>query len=438
MKVITLVTLTWFIIGLYGCALFSYTNKELAQPNINTKATLHVAKDRGKEQETLLILALSGGGSRSAYFSASIMLALESVFTDEGLNLLDEVDIISSVSGGSLPAAYYVISKNPEDTSGQVKSNRDWEHDVVLDLMSKNYRGKWLGNWFWPSNIAKYWFTAFDRSDIMAQTFADNMFDEKGFGFDLKFKDINPDRPYIVLNSTNGTTGDFSDVFTFTKGDFEKIIRSDINEYEIARAVMATASFPAAFNYMTLKNYHSNNHNDRYVHVFDGGNSDNLGLKSVEKIIDLNKNKYKKIVVILTDAYTLSKGVSPFDYDGRKVFDYGVDLNFIDSSDSLLSNNRIRIIRSLVTKLDGLGTQYEFVFHHIQFNDIVDSDLKNKLHSITTDFRITEKSTKAIEKAVSILIVKDNACLIKVKEILMQLATNHKDEYCTWPMRHIL
>jgi len=431
MKLIKLITIILLIISINSCASFSHTNKRLKQPTTSTKATLHISEDRGEKQKALFILSLSGGGMRSAYFSASIMLALETVFKDEGINLLKEVDIISSVSGGSLPAAYYVISKDPDDDSGRVVSNRNWEHDIVTDLMSRNYRGKWLGNWFWPTNIAKYWFTAFDRSDIMAQTFADNMFDRKVFGQDLRFKDINPERPYLVLNATNGTTGSFSSLFRFTKENFEQTINSDINKYKISRAVMATASFPAAFNYMTLKNYHSNN----YVHVFDGGNSDNLGLKSVEEIIDINKNKYKKIIVLLVDAYTKSKGVSPKDYDGRKMLDYAVDLNFIDSSDSLLSNNRDQIIKHLITELGGLGSQHEFVFHHIQFNDISDSDLNKRLNAIKTDFRIRNDAsgTGAIEEAVAKLIVKDNACLNKIKEILLEPTTNYKDTYCTWP-----
>jgi len=433
MKTIKLIATLWLVINIYGCASFSHTNEPLTTSDTKTRAALHIVRDRGKEQKTLFILALSGGGSRSAYFSASTMLALETVFKDEGLNILKEVDIISSVSGGSLPAAYYAISKDPEDQSGKVVSDRNWDRDTVRDLMSRNYRRKWLLNWFWPNNIAKYWLTAFDRSDIMAQTFADNMFDTRIFGMDLKFRDINPERPYIVLNSTNGTTGSFSSIFTFTKENFEEAIRSDINEYEISRAVMATATFPAAFNYMTLKNYNSTG-NDRYVHVFDGGNSDNLGLKSAEKIIDINSHQYKKVIVLLVDAYTKSKGVSPADYDGRKALDYAVDLNFIDSSDSLLSSNRKQIIDNLIAKMVHLPDYNEFVFYHIQFSDIIDTDLRNKLDSIRTDFRISSSETKAIDKAVSQLIVKDNICLHKIREILLKPATNHKDKYCVWPL----
>src|SRR5438552_1779769 len=49
-------------------------------------------------------LALSGGGSRSANFSAACMFQLQRI------GLLEHVDYISSVSGGSLTAAYYCLN----------------------------------------------------------------------------------------------------------------------------------------------------------------------------------------------------------------------------------------------------------------------------------------------------------------------------------------
>jgi hypothetical protein len=47
----------------------------------------------------ILALTLSGGGSRAAVFSAAVMLELQDV------GALDSVDLISSVSGGSLPGS---------------------------------------------------------------------------------------------------------------------------------------------------------------------------------------------------------------------------------------------------------------------------------------------------------------------------------------------
>ncbi|MBI4682507.1 MAG: patatin-like phospholipase family protein [Nitrospirae bacterium] len=428
--------LLFFILTLGGCATFSYTNKELKHPVGRTKASLNVATDRGSHEKALVILSLSGGGSRAAYWAASVMLEMENVYSDDGINILNEVDIISSVSGGSLPAAYYVISKDYDDDTGNVRSNRNWGQETVKDLMARDYRDRWLWNWFWPGNIFKYWFTAFDRSDIMAQTLADNMFDVKTFGYDLSMDDINPERPYLVLNATNGTTEYFSEVFSFTNEKFQEI-KSDINDYDISRAVTATASFPAVFNYMTLKNYAKIDGEPAYVHVFDGGNSDNLGLTSVEEIINRNAHNYDKIIVILVDADTKSIGVNRKDYDARNFVDYFVDLNFLDTMNTLLKKNRDALINKLSARLNELNEDknktYETIFYHIKFDDIKCEDLRDKLNSIRTDFKIDDAGTEAINKAVRTLIVKKNSCLMKIKDILTERSTNHKVPYCSWP-----
>src|SRR2546425_11108698 len=49
-------------------------------------------------------LSISGGGSRSSVFAAACMFQLQQ------LGLLQKVDYISTVSGGSLAAAYYCLN----------------------------------------------------------------------------------------------------------------------------------------------------------------------------------------------------------------------------------------------------------------------------------------------------------------------------------------
>jgi NTE family protein len=354
------------------------------------------------------------------------------------LDLLKEVDVISSVSGGSLPAAYYAISK---DSINATAGDRVWEEETVKGLMTKNYTWMWLRNWFWPTNIVKYWFTAYNRSHIMAQTFADNLFDNKISGIDYKFKDINPDRPYIMINSTNGTIGSFSDLFTFSKEDFTKI-NSDLGEYDISMAVMASACFPAVFNYINLKNFSDN---EKYLHIFDGGNSDNLALLSAFGVMDNAKDKYKKIILILVDSYTTGSGVSDAVPDGRKLYDYVIDSNFLDSFDSLLSRNRDSMIQDAIRKLNSRHTDNgnEVIFYHIKFDNVKEFDknhnfeekLYPKLNSIKTDFKITNDQKQLIEKVTELFMKSDNICLQKIKKSLSEEKTEDcSDCYCTWPL----
>ena len=366
-----------------GCGTLSgkhaATNEPITTPqdNSNLKTSFDITVDRGRHKKTLVLLALSGGGSRAAYWSGSVMLALEKVYKDDNLNLLKEVDLISSVSGGSLPAAYYAISQDPGSVD-KAPSNRDWDDATVKDLMSRSYITRWFGNWFWPSNILRYWFTSYDRSDIMASTLADSLFDTYITGFDLKIRDINPERPYLILNATNGNTNHFGEVFTFTTDQFKDIC-SDLGDYDLSRAVMATASFPAVFNYMTLQDYRDGTEcktrtkPPRYVHVFDGGNSDNLGLISVQKAITKNRDHYDRIVVILVDAYTTTRGISADTPDARHFLDYAVDFNFIDSSNSLLKMVRDRSINEMDELLHGFDRS-KVIFYPIGFDDVKAAD----------------------------------------------------------------
>ncbi len=475
----------WLLaILLSGCTSFAYTNKRIA-PGVtySGRASFEIKEDRGNNN-VLVLLALSGGGSRAAYFSGSVMLRLQDVFED--IDLLKEIDLISSVSGGSLPAAYYCISMDPEGfttvpikgavnysqlssslktkvrysennrllgfkgpmqpedaqelseslsdqkddecieklqrlSQHKVRSNRPWDERTVKRLMERNYLYKWIGNWFWPTNVMKYWFTSYDRSDIMAQTFSDNLYDRRTFGYDLRFRDLNPERPYLIINATDatekrndcdGSPKDFGEVFTFTYEDFKSQLSSSISRYQISRAVMASAAFPAVFNYMTLRDYC----NRRYVHVFDGGNADNLGLKSIKKVIALNRNKYKKVIVILVDSHVEAKGIDNKEYDPRSLLSYVLDMNMMDSFDSLLESNRKVLI-------DEFKEDNTIKFWHIKFDDVKDPDLKKKLNKIPTSFNISKSKEKdhvtLIDRAAKDLISKENPKLKLIRKILL-------------------
>jgi NTE family protein len=405
---------------LSGCTAYSYTNIRQPDPGSeHSRATFNVTTDRGRE-DTLFILAFSGGGSRAAYWASSVMLKLQQVYASEGMNMLDQVDAISSVSGGSLPAAYYAISTDPGDPP---LNGRTWDEDTVKGLMTRNYTGRWFGNWFWPTNIGKFWFTAYDRTDIMAQTLSDNLYDTNPLGTPLRMRNLNPARPYLVLNATNGTSNAFGRPFTFTAEDFA-LIGSDINDYELARAVMGTATFPGVFNYMTLKNYRtSTDEKPQYLHVFDGGNVDNLGLNGVSCILatlDSHGTVYDRLVVILVDAYTGKSGVSNDDADSRKPFDFIVDSNFIDATDSLLSTNRIQHIsefeKTFLKRIkEHPALQGKAVFYHIQFADVKNKD---DLWKIPTNFTISTDNVKLIDNAADTLLTPENNCLLAINKIL--------------------
>lgn len=366
---------------LSACGMFEYgaatnTRSRLAAPEkaIQTGFAVRTQRDTTgceeggyadpkKNKDVLVLLALSGGGSRAAYFSAQTMFEMQGIelkIGDAKSDLLHEVDVISSVSGGSLPAAYYAVSHDP-GTSCSVHTNKSWTRDEVLKLMSLDFRSRWFGRWFWPTNIAAYWFTKLDRTDIMAQTLADKLFDQPITGFDLTFSRLNPLRPNLILNATTGIDDEssgirFGEVFTFTNEDFTRIC-SSIENYSIARGVMATAAFPGVFNFMTLRNYCSNNapgkpKGARYLHLFDGGNADNLGLTSLKRVIWSSLRSrdtqpvlpYKHVIIISVDAFINFHSIDPESSDPRGAFDFIMDRNFVDATDCLLESNRRQLL----------------------------------------------------------------------------------------------
>jgi hypothetical protein len=77
---------------------------ELDQPNAYRLKDLDLGS--GNTNGTFVFLALSGGGTRAAAFSYGAMRALAEAPLANGESvLLDEVDVISSVSGGSFASA---------------------------------------------------------------------------------------------------------------------------------------------------------------------------------------------------------------------------------------------------------------------------------------------------------------------------------------------
>jgi hypothetical protein len=69
------------------------------------------------ERDLLVGVALSGGGSRAALFGAAGLQALAGVRMADGTSLIDRIAHLSSVSGGSLAASYYVLKKPGREVS---------------------------------------------------------------------------------------------------------------------------------------------------------------------------------------------------------------------------------------------------------------------------------------------------------------------------------
>jgi hypothetical protein len=70
------------------------------------------------QQDTVVGVSLSGGGSRAALFGAAGLEALGRLRAPQGGSVLEQVSYLSSVSGGGLAASYYALYKPPRETPG--------------------------------------------------------------------------------------------------------------------------------------------------------------------------------------------------------------------------------------------------------------------------------------------------------------------------------
>ena len=280
----------------------------------------------GNSEDLMLVLSFSGGGTRAAAFSYGVLEGLRATEVPIGgkkRRLLDEVDVISGVSGGSFTAAYYGLY-----------GDRIFE-DYESRFLKKNVQGDILTAMFLnPVNWFRLSSPIFDRSDLAAEYYDENVFDRKTFGDILERKG-----PLILINATDMSMGSR---FVFHQRYFDAIC-SDLSKFPVARACAASSAVPGVLTPITVKNYagscgfvlptmrgtESRNFRVRemrehmelvldvkkksYFHLIDGGVADNLGLRSLEETVDAMGNfwtamkvtgreKVRKIVLIVVNA----------------------------------------------------------------------------------------------------------------------------------------
>ena len=213
-----------------------------------------VAHRTPAEQDGYFVgLALSGGGSRSANFSAAFMFQLER------LGILQKVDYLSSVSGGSLTAAYYCLN-GPDWNPAAVQ--KKLTHSFATDLIVQTLLLPW--NWVTLT------FTDYDRADLLAGIFNNVLYSRNGRT--LTYADLRPDRPRLLINATDLQSGRR---FVFDDESFDEL-NSDLSKYPIAYAVTASSAVPVVLHPVTLRDYSTTY--PAYRHLIDGGLADNLGV----------------------------------------------------------------------------------------------------------------------------------------------------------------
>jgi NTE family protein len=188
--------------------------------------------------QDLLCILPSQGRTRAAAFSYGVLEELrrtEVIIDGKKRRLVDEIDGISSVSGGSFTAGYYGLF-----------GDRIFD-DFESKFLKKNIQGALAVrtllnpiNWFRLSS------TYFDRSDLAAEYYDKHVFEGKTFGDIAARKG-----PMIMMNATDMTHGLR---IGFNQDGFD-IICSDLSPFPVARAAAASSAVPMLLSPLTIRTY---------------------------------------------------------------------------------------------------------------------------------------------------------------------------------------
>ena len=315
-----------FVSFISGCAVYSRVDNVKLDINDARLAYTQANHKTSDIDDMRIYLSFSGGGTRAAAFSYGVMKELRDTLVSiehKERTLLSEVDIISSVSGGSFTSAYYGlygddIFTNYEDAF----LKRDVQKVLVRGLFN-------------PINWFKFISSNFDRTDLAIDYYNEVIFKN------ATFADFRKDGPFIQINATDLNSGES---FLF-KQEYFNLLCSDLSQVNVARAVASSSAVPVAFapivfenysncayetpqwlsNYLAdapdnrtkqvadnLKNY-LNKDKIQYIHLVDGGIADNLGIRALYDTINLtggseqlltkmNVKPPKFLVLILVNA----------------------------------------------------------------------------------------------------------------------------------------
>lgn len=274
-------------------------------------------------------LSLSGGGYRATIYHLGTLRKLKE------MNLLDKVDVISTISGGSITGAYYGLKGNDFDAFDK----------GLIDIVKKNIiKGIYFSTRFifiiisflvilssiiflfftiyaWISTplllitvfiVIRYQFKIFPVSKIINKLYSKWFFENK------KLKDFNKS-PLIAINATNFETGR---PFTFSKNKMsdssyefpsngEKPIRFIPDEFPISLAVASSTCVPFAFTPIYIEKKFYQDEKD-FLKIkpclVDGGVYDNQG---VHKLTHGNSS-YVCDIVIVSDAGDMMPRINSF------------------------------------------------------------------------------------------------------------------------------
>jgi len=350
---------TWVAVGIFlawlpGCV----TSPVYTIPHPKPDQTACVLPT--KPTETLIGVAISGGGSRAALFGSAALEALAKLPVGTPTHsLVEDLSVISSVSGGSMATSYFASQKPPREVpiltpAGDLSEDYRIFFAAFKSTMDKDYENPLL----WRNLTRLRWFNpAWTARSLVEHLNAQ-------FLKDMTFKDVmereaRGDIPRLLINTTLYNDGrrlvmttlpqeetqydllkdlHRSDSSSGRPIEIEDMMRSkwaslqsvtpqaldlDLCSMKLGGAVATSMSFPPVIGPITFKVEGE----ERYYHAGDGGLADNMGIESLFMAVmnQLRKNSSSRALVIAFDSsFPFAVGNERLDHfpEGFTLFNY--------------------------------------------------------------------------------------------------------------------
>ena len=382
---------------------------------------------REDDDDTLIVVMFSGGGTRAAALGYGVLEQLHKQQITIGgkkQSLMSNVDVVVGVSGGSVLAAYFAL-KGEETIPLFYKR-----------FLHQNFQRQVVKQAFSMSNLPRLASPEYGRGDLLQEQFENYLFGK------TTFRDLekNAKGPFAIISATDMGIGER---FNFTQEYFDPMC-IDLGDLRLARAVAASSSVPMVFAPITLNNNgghcqytpplqlvsdsetgkkqlqtqkefferfqkYSDSKNRPYIHLIDGGLTDNLGMRSLldmtemypEKILmhKIKQNKIRHIVVINVNAQNevssnLDKSAAVPGF--RDVVSAIVNIP-IDQH----SQESLRRFRAFVDQWnkDKQNEDIYFSFVSLNLKDLPPSQLRDKVLNIPTSFYLPPEDVDNLRTA---------------------------------------
>lgn len=385
----------------------------------------HTRERSNNSDEILFIVALSGGGTRAAALSYGVLEELHQVEWKSPTGprrLVEEVDAISSVSGGSVTAAAYGLY-------GEGIFTR-----LEKSFLKRNVQDSLVWRTLNPVRWPSLWTGEYGRSEVAAEYYDEILFNGALMG-DIQRRP----GPFIVINATDISTGAR---FEFTQYQFD-LLCSDVSTIPVSRAVAASSAVPTVLTPVTVNNYsgecgyeppewilpgsrppssrvrlraeelrsYLDSANRPFIHLVDGGVSDNLGLRAVlDAMLALQANpayaerydlgRVKKLVLLSAYAFSAPEK----DWDRKSAPPNSILTGAAAASHSLdrFSFETLELIQSEFDRLQrvqGAGSGVKLYPIFVNFTDFRDPEERRFFLNVPTSFFLPNGDVDRIRDA---------------------------------------